>query len=81
MDLSMFYLAAAGIGLLGCLSAVAKNGFVNKVASICHIAGIVLTVYYGWRNFSVLEMLGAVLTIFLVGMICAYIILKIRKKK
>lgn len=81
MDLLMFYLGTAGIGLIGAMAAIARNPWVNKAASILHIAGIIITVIYGWMNFRILDMMGGVLTIFLVGMIVSYIILKIRGKK
>lgn len=81
MDLLMFYLGAAGIGLIGCLASTARNPGVNRIASILHFVGIGFTVICGWINFSILDMLAGVLTIFLVGMIMSYIILKIRGKK
>jgi len=81
MDLLMFYLGAAGIGLIGAMAAIAQNPWVNKAASLIHIGGIVFTVIYGWMQFRILDMLSGVFTIFLVGMIVSYIILKLRGKR
>lgn len=81
MELLMFYLGTVGIGLIGCLSSIARNPGVNRIASILHFAGIGFTVIYGWINFSILDMLGGVLTIFLVGLITSYVILKIKGEK
>ena len=81
MDLLTFYLLSAGIGLIQCLSAVAKNGFVNKLATILNYGGIILIIILGLKYFDILDMLAGVLTIFLVGMILSYVILKIKGKK
>lgn len=81
MTLLEFYLVTVGIGLIGCLASIAKNLNVNRIASVLHFGGIAFTVIYGWINFRILDMLGGVLTIFLVGMITSYIILKIKSKK
>lgn len=78
-DIIWLYLGAVGVGMLGCLSATSVR--MNKIASLAHIGGIIFTVIYAWRNYGIAHMLTSVLTIFLVGMILAYIVLKIRDKK
>jgi hypothetical protein len=81
MDLLMFFLGTVGIGLIGAMAAVARNPWVNKAASLIHIGGIVFTVIFGWMQFRIIDMLSGVFTIFLVGMIVSYIILKLRKER
>jgi sorbitol-specific phosphotransferase system component IIC len=84
MELLMFYLGAIGVGLIGCVASTALNPFVNKAASILHYLGILITVIYGWKAFSLLDMLGGVLAIFLTGMITSYLFLRLtgrREKK
>lgn len=79
MDLLMLYLGAVGVGMIGCLAAVSIR--VNKVASICHIAGILFTAIYAQFRFGFLHMMTSVFTILVVGMILAYIVLKTREKR
>lgn len=80
MTLLTYYLLAAGFGLIQCLSAIARNAAVNKIATILNFGGIVLIAILGIMYFDILDMLGGVLTVFLVGMIFSYIILKLNGK-
>lgn len=80
MDLLTYYLIAAGFGLIQCLSVTARSMFVNKAASIISFGGIVIVAILGLVYFEILDMLGGILTLFLVGMILSYIILKIKKR-
>lgn len=80
MDLLTYYLLAGGIGLIQCLAAVAKSRLVNKAATILNWGGVIIIIIIGLKNFDIITMLGGVLTVFLVGMILSYIILKIKKR-
>lgn len=80
MSLISFYLLAAGIGLIGCLASIAKNPGVNRIASVTHYLGIVIVGITGWIEFDLLVMLTGIITIFLVGMILSYIVLKFLRR-
>ena len=81
MNIVLFYVMALGFGLLGCLAAISRNPGVNKAASVLHYLGLLVMVIVGWMEFDIFTMLGGVLTVFLVGMITSYIVLKAKKKK
>ena len=81
MDLLTYYLVAAGIGLIQFMSVISRSMLVNRLASLLNIGGIILVVIIGIVYFDILEMLGGVLTIFLVGMVFSAIFLKIFRKK
>ena len=80
MDLLNYYLVAGGIGLIQCLAAVAKSPIVNKAATVLNWGGVIIIIIIGLKNYDLFTMLGGVLTIFLVGMILSFIILKIKKR-
>ncbi len=79
MDILMLYLGAVGVGMIGCISVISVR--VNKIASVLHIAFMLFTAVYAMMNFGFLHMLGAILTILVVGMVLAYAVLKTREKK
>ncbi len=80
MDLSTYYLTAAGIGLIQFMSVVSRSPLVNRLASLLNIGGIILIAIMGLVYFEILEMLGGILTIFLVGMVFSFIFLKVFRK-
>ena len=80
MDLLTYYLVAAGIGLIQFLSVISRSMLVNRLASLLNIGGIILVVIIGIVYFDILDMLGGVLTIFLVGMVFSAIFLKIFRR-
>ena len=81
MDLLTYYLVAAGIGLIQFMSVISRSMLVNRLASLLNIGGIILVVIIGIVYFDILDMLGGVLTIFLVGMVFSAIFLKIFRKR
>ena len=81
MDLLTYYLLSAGFGLIQCMSVIARNRMVNKAATILAFAGIFIIGIAGWKNFGLITMLAGIFTIFLVGMVISFIILKLTGKK
>ena len=80
MDLLTYYLTAAGVGLIQFMSVVSRSLLVNRLASFLNIGGIILIAIMGLVYFEILDMLGGILTIFLVGMVLSFIFLKIFRK-
>ena len=81
MDLLTYYLVAAGIGLIQFLSVISRSLLVNRLASLLNIGGLILIAILGLVYFEILEMLGGILTVFLVGMVFSAIFLKIFRRR
>ena len=81
MDLLTYYLVAAGIGLIQFLSVISRSLLVNRLASLLNIGGLILVAILGLVYFEILEMLGGILTVFLVGMVFSAIFLKIFRRR
>ena len=81
MDLLTYYLLAGGFGLIQSMSAMSKNGLVNKLATYISYAGIFVIGIAGWRNFGLGTMLSGILTVFLVGMVLTFILMKLTGRK
>ena len=80
MDLLTYYLTAAGVGLIQFMSVVSRSLLVNRLASLLNIGGIVVIAILGIVYFEILDTLGGILTIFLVGMVLSAIFLKIFRR-
>lgn len=74
MDLLMLYLAALGVGMLGCLAATSVR--VNKIASVAHYAGLLGLAIYAMFAFGFLHLIGVIFVILFVGAGLSYTIVK-----
>ncbi len=80
MTLLTYYLIAAGCGLIQFMAVTSKSQVTNRLASMVNIAAIVIIAIIGIKNFTLIETLGGILTIFLVGMVLSFLFLKLLEK-
>ena len=80
MTLLTYYLLAAGCGLIQFMSVTSKSQVTNRLASILNIVAIVIIAVMGIKHFTLIETLGGILTIFLVGMVLSFLFLKLMAK-
>lgn len=81
MTLVLYFLMAVGFGMVGCVSVTTKNPVINRILSVIHIGGLIMTGVIGLMAFNGWITVGGMATVFIIGMLFAYTVLKEGKRK